>query len=186
MPIESPRATAESFHLEEGPLERGGDMNTLETFLAQRAEIKRGRADHETALQKEWNAAVERLLDQMTNWLRTADKERLLEIERTHHRLREMEVGVYDAPGLIVRLDAREVRVVPIARMVVGPDLSNGIIRIVRSFGRVDMTDGARKYLVFRTRIDPAEEWTIVEDEGFTFKKFTRESFEEAMQSLLQ
>jgi hypothetical protein len=151
-------------------------MKTLETFLAQRAEIKRGRADYESTLQREWISAIQRLLDQMIDWLRAADKEHLL----------ENEVGVYDAPGLAIRLDAREVKVVPAARMVVGPDLTNGIVRIVRAFGRVDMTDGARKYLVFRTQVDPTEEWTIVEDEGFTFKKFTRESFEEAMQGLLQ
>jgi hypothetical protein len=161
-------------------------MKTLETFLAQRAEIKRGRADYESTLQREWISAIQRLLDQMIDWLRAADKEHLLEIEEKNHRLRENEVGVYDAPGLAIRLDAREVKVVPAARMVVGPDLTNGIVRIVRAFGRVDMTDGARKYLVFRTQVDPTEEWTIVEDEGFTFKKFTRESFEEAMQGLLQ
>jgi hypothetical protein len=130
--------------------------------------------------------AIQRLLDRKIDWLRAADKEHLLEIEKKHHRLRGMDVGVFDAPGLVIRLDAREVGVVPVARMVVGPDLTNGVVRIVRSFGRVDLTDVARKYLIFRTQIDPAEEWTIVEDEGFTFKKFTRESFEEAIQDLLQ
>ena len=38
-------------------------------------------------------------------------------------------------PGLVIRLEAREARTVPIARMVVGPELSNGIIGVTRSFG---------------------------------------------------
>jgi hypothetical protein len=161
-------------------------VKTLEAFLAERAEIRRGRADQERALQVEWIGAIRRLIDQMTEWLRAADKEQLLELEGTTKRVREMEVGVYDAPGLIIRLEAREVTVLPVARMVVGPDLTNGIIHIARAFGRADMGDGATKYLLFRTQVSPAEEWIIVEDEGFTFKKLNRDSFEEAMQSLLQ
>ena len=48
------------------------------------------------------------------------------------------------------------------------------------------MTDGDKKFLLFRTAIEPTDAWVILEDEGFTFKNFTRESFEEATQSLLQ
>ena len=74
----------------------------------------------------------------------------------------------------------------PISRMVVGPSLSNGIIHVARAFGRVDLKSGDRKYLLFRSQIEPNESWVIVEDEGFTVKRFDRDSFEEAMQSLLQ
>jgi len=161
-------------------------VRTLEEFLHERAEIERGHADEKTALQREWVGAVQRLIGQITGWLRDADKEHLLEIEEKCHKLREVDVGVYTAPGLVIRLESQEARVIPVARMVVGPDLSNGLIRVIRAFGRVDMTDGEKKFLLFRTEVAPADEWVILEDEGFTFKRFTRESFEEAAQSLLQ
>ena len=69
-------------------------------------------------------------------------------------------------PGLVIRMEAREVRTVPIARMVVGPELSNGIIRLTRSFGRVDLTDGVEKFMLFRSQKDPSDEWVIVEEEA--------------------
>jgi hypothetical protein len=53
-------------------------------------------------------------------------------------------------------------------------------------FGRVDLTDGGEKFMLFRSQMDPSDEWIIVEDKGYTAKKFDRQSFEEAMQSLLQ
>jgi hypothetical protein len=161
-------------------------VRTLEEFLTEREQMERGRADEKIAVQKEWIGAVRRLIDQMTEWLRAADKNHLLEIEETQYKLREVDVGVYTVPGLVIWLEAQEARVIPVARMVVGPDLSNGLIHVVRAFGRVDMTDGEKKFLLFRTEIDPADAWVILEDEGFTFKRFTRESFEEATQSLLQ
>ena len=75
---------------------------------------------------------------------------------------------------------------VPISRMVVGPNLSNGIIHVSRAFGRVDLKSGDRKFLLFRSQREPSDSWVIVEDEGFTVKTFDRALFEEAMQSLLQ
>jgi hypothetical protein len=161
-------------------------VRTLEEFLTEREEMERGRADEKIAVQKEWIGAVRRLIDQMTEWLRAADKKHLLEIEETQYKLREVDVGVYRVPGLVIWLEANEVRIVPIARMVVGPELSNGIIRVTRSFGRVDITDGGEKFMLFRSQKDPSDEWVIVEDRAYTFKRFDREAFEEATQSLLQ
>jgi hypothetical protein len=122
----------------------------------------------------------------MTEWLHAADKEHLLEIEEKNDKLREIDVGVYTVPGLVIWLEAYEVRLVPVARMVVGPDLSNGITRVTRSFGRVDLTDGGEKYMLFRTQKDPCDEWVIVEDRGYTFRKCGREAFENAMLNFLQ
>ncbi len=120
-------------------------MSTLEEFLTERAEIQRGRADRTIAFQEEWIGAVRRLINQMTEWLRAADREHLLEIEEEQHKLREIDVGVYTIPGLAIYLEAIKLRVVPIASMVVGPELSNGVLRVTRSFGRVDLTDGGEK-----------------------------------------
>jgi hypothetical protein len=161
-------------------------MKTLKEFLHEHAEMERGRADERTAIQEEWIGALMRLLQQIKEWLRDADEEHQLEIEERWHKLREINVGVYAAPGLVIRLGAREVEVIPVARMVVGPELSNGLIRVDRAFGRVDLTDGDKSYLLFRTLKEPADEWVIVEDEGYTVDRFDRRTLEEAMQSLLR
>jgi hypothetical protein len=161
-------------------------MKTLREFLEERAEIERGRADEKMEMQQEWISAVHRLIEQIKEWISDADPNHFLESQRTYHRLREDKVGVYTAPGLVIRYEAREVQVVPIARMVVGPHLSNGLVSIKRAFGRVDITDGGEKYLLFRSQKDPVDEWAIVKDDGFIVKRFDRRTFEEAMQDLLQ
>jgi hypothetical protein len=161
-------------------------MKTLKEFLHERAEIERGHADEKNTIQQEWIGSVMRLIEQIKEWLREADDEHLLEIEGKWHRLREIDVGVYHAPGLVIRLEAREVQVTPVARMVVGPELSNGLIRVDHAFGRVDLSDGEKTFLLFRARMDPSDEWILVEDEGFTVDQLDRQAFEKAMQSLLQ
>jgi hypothetical protein len=161
-------------------------VKTLREFLSERAEIERSRADVKKDLQNEWIWAVRRLNEQIKDWLLDADQERLLKIDERQYEIREIDVGVYTVPGLVIRMDAREVRTVPIARMIVGPELSNGMIRVTRSFGRVDLTDGGEKFMLFRSQKDPSDEWVIVEDKSYTLKKFNREAFEEATQSLLE
>lgn len=161
-------------------------MQTLKEFLSARAAVERGRADEKKALQTEWIWAVRRLVQQVKDWLSDADQEKLLQVKEDHQEVRESELGVYSVPRLIIQLEAREVRLTPVARMVVGPNLSNGMIRVTRAFGRVDLTSGDRRYLLFRSQKEPDDAWAIVEDEGFTVKRLDRESFEEAMQSLLQ
>jgi hypothetical protein len=161
-------------------------MKTLKEFLDERAEIERSRADEKKAIQQEWIWAVRRLIQQIKDWLVDSDTNHLLKIIESSCELREVNVGVYAVPRLIIRFEAREVRVDPIARMVVGPLLSDGMIRMNRAFGRVDLTDGTEKFMLFRSQKDPSDEWMIVEDRGYTVRKFDRPAFEEALQSLLE
>jgi hypothetical protein len=161
-------------------------VKTLREFLSEHAEMERSRANFKKDLQTEWIWAVRRLNEQIKEWLLDADQERLLKIDERQYEIREVDVGVYTVPGLVIRMDAREVRTVPIARMIVGPELSNGMIRVTRSFGRVDLTDGGEKFMLFRSQKEPSDEWVIVEEKSYTLKKFDREAFEEATQSLLE
>jgi hypothetical protein len=161
-------------------------VKTLEEFLAERSEIERSRADEKKAIQQEWIWAVRRLMGQIQEWLQDADPGRSLEIKESYCEIREVNVGVYSVPGLVILHEAREIRIVPVARMVVGPLLSDGGARMSRAFGRVDMTDGGEKFMLFRSQMDPSDEWVIVEDRGYVVRKFDRQAFEEAMQSLLE
>jgi hypothetical protein len=179
---ESPRDLVECPWL---PSSRSRTVKTLREFLEERAEIDRNQADEKKAIQQEWIESVRRLIQQIKDWLIDSDPARLLEIDETSHELREIDVGVYTAPGLLIRYEAREVRLIPIARMVVGPDLSDGEIRMRRSFGRIDLTDGSEKFMLFRSQKDPSDEWMIVEDRTYVVRKFHRQSFDQAMQRLL-
>jgi hypothetical protein len=161
-------------------------MKTLKEFLREHAEIERRRADEKKAVQHEWIISLHRLVEQIKGWLHDADEEHQLEIEEIWHKLREIDVGVYDAPGLVIRLEAEEVQVKPVARMVVGPFLSNGQIRMNRSFGRVDLTNGGENFKLFRSQKDPSDEWVIVEEVAYRPKKFDLQAFGEAMQRLLE
>jgi hypothetical protein len=161
-------------------------VKTLKEFLAEHAEIERGRADEKRAMQQEWIGSLHRLIGQIREWLQDSDPEHLLKVEESYHEIREVDVGVYTAPGLAIRLEAREVRLIPIARKVAGPHLSNGLIHVRRAFGRTDLIGGGKKYLLFRSQADPTDDWVIVEDDGFRVKKLDRPAFEEALQSLLQ
>jgi hypothetical protein len=161
-------------------------VKTLKEFLAEHAEIERGRADEKRAMRQEWTESLHRLIGQIQGWLTDSDPDHLLEVEESYHEIREVDVGVYTAPGLVIRLEAREVRLIPIARKVVGPHLSNGLIHVKRAFGRADLIDGGKKYLLYRSQADPTDEWVIVEDDGFVVQKLDRQTFEEAMQSLLE
>lgn len=161
-------------------------MSTLKEFLASRAEIERERVDEKVAIQNEWRAAVLRLIEQIVAWLRDADTPRILEIHDDSHHLREVNVGVYNLPGLVIQLEAEEARVVPIARNAVGPVEDIGGNRIRRSLGRVDLKNGGKKYMLFRIEREPIDRWVIVDDESYTVREFNRQTFDEAMQSLLQ
>ena len=126
------------------------------------------------------------MIQPIQEWLVDSDPGHLLDLEESYHELREVNVGVYTAPGLVVRDEAREVRIVPIARMVVGPLPADSGVRMNRAFGRVDMTDGGEKFMLFRSEKDPSDEWVIVDDRGYVVRKFDRQTFEEAMQRLLE
>ena len=73
----------------------------------------------------------------------------------------------------------------PIARYVAGPLSATGVISVNRAYGRVDLTDGLKKFMVFRVDRDPEDRWNIVEQDGFRIQPFDQSTLEEAFKSLL-
>jgi hypothetical protein len=161
-------------------------MSTLQEFLKERADRIREGHSEKLRLQNEWIQAVDRLIRQIRQWLSDADSQNILEFFENSIQLRETDVGVYLVKRLTIRLEAQEVHVIPIARNAVGPVVSSGSTHRGRSFGRVDITDGVNKFLLFRTQIQPDDRWVIVNDENYIMRELNEESFASAMQSLLQ
>ena len=120
-------------------------------------------------------------------WLTYADPDHaILEVRETPYQLREEGIGSYEARGLIISLGRRELRVEPIARNVAGPLSSTGVIHVSRAYGRVDLTDGLQKYMIFRVEKVPEDRWSIIEQDGFRMRAFDQVAFEEAFKALLE
>ena len=161
-------------------------MSTLQDFLKQRADHIRDTLPERLRIQNEWIQAVERLINQLKEWLTASDPQHILEFFEDTVQRRESDVGVYLVKRLVIRLEAQEVQVVPIARNVIGPVTTSGATHTGRSHGRVDMTNGVNKFLLFRTQAEPSDRWIIVSDDTYVARDLDRASFDAAMQSLLQ
>ena len=155
---------------------------TFREFLDKQAQQKQ---QHEERRQRreQWIAALDRLIKQLSAWLAEADPGRVLDVVRTDVERAEPGLGTYQAPSLTISLGEAAVLVVPVGRDVVGIVGSQGDIGI-RAEGRVDITDGIRKYILYRTLKDGQEKWYAL-DEHFKAEPLNREQLEKILQDLL-
>lgn len=161
-------------------------MQSFQEFLAEQAEKLPSEQSKATEKRDEWIAAVDRFNQDVKTWLEQDDPERLLTIEERTYELREEGIGTYRVPGLLIGLGPREVRLEPIARFVAGPLSSSGIIHIPRAYGRIDLTNRLKKYMIFRTDLKLEGPWKMIEQDGYVLRPLAREPFEEALQRLLE
>jgi hypothetical protein len=133
----------------------------------------------------EWVGAVDRLKVRIQNWLAEDDPRQLLQIGRLPFHLRERGIGSYRIDGLSIGLGPREVRLEPVARNVAGSVATTGAISMPRAFGRVDLTNGLEKYLIFRDAVEPEDRWRILDEDRHEARPFDRQSFEDALRDLL-
>lgn len=161
-------------------------VGSLKEFLEEQAEKLRADEHHWVERRDEWIAAVDRLTDQIQGWLTQADPDqKILKIRDCPYDLQEEGLGPYQVRGLSIGLGPWTVLVKPIARYVAGPRSATGHIHISRAYGRVDLTDGMQKYMIFRVEKEPEDRWNIIEQDGFRLQVFNQASFEQALKSLL-
>ena len=162
-------------------------VGSLKDFIAERVEKLRTEKPQADKKRDEWVDAVDRLNQQISEWLTQADPDHnVLEVCERPYQLREEGIGTYEVRGLSIGLGTREVRVEPIARNVAGPLSATGVIQVNRAYGRVDLTDGLKKFMIFRVEKDPEDRWKIIEQDGFQMQTFDQSAFEEALKSLLE
>ena len=161
-------------------------MASLKEFLESEAEKLRSEQAAALTERQEWIAAVERLLAQTKEWLGEADTKRILMVEETPIRIAERGLGTYEIPALTIGLGTREVRIKPVARHVLAPLRVTGRFQVPRAYGRVDMTNGLDRFMIFRTELEPGDHWIITEEDEPLLERFERESFDSAFQSLLK
>ncbi len=154
---------------------------TLRDFLlknAPRDEIWRRQ------VRAEWIAAVDRLLAQLRAWLAEAGTAELLDLEPLEFERREQGLGAYPIKGLAIHFGERTVKVVPVGRMVQAHLGQYAEAGHENAEGRVDITNGAYKYYLYRKLTDTGEQW-LVQDERGDIRPLDREQFEAILQVLL-
>ena len=157
---------------------------TLREFLLKNAP----RAEQENRRRQwreEWIAAVDRLLAQLRAWLTDADTAKLVDLEPLEFEKREQGLGAYHIHGLAIHFGERTVKVVPVGRNVLahlGPYAEAGH---ENAEGRVDITNGAYKYYLFRKLNDAGAEQWLLQDERSAIRPLDREQFEAILQDLL-
>src|SRR5690606_26964190 len=153
-------------------------MPSLKEFLAERAETLRSEQKAAALNRDEWIESVGRLLGQMRDWLKSSDPDGFLHVNSEEFVTNEEGLGEFRLPRLVIQLGTRDVRVEPIARYVAGPHSATGAIHIQRAYGRVDMTDGLRKFMIFRVDKEPQDRWIIIEQNGYRVRDCDQSAFE--------
>lgn len=132
-----------------------------------------------------WIAAIDRLLTQLRAWLTEAGTAELLDLEPLEFERREQGLGGYRIKGLVIHFGERTVKVVPVGRNVaahLGPYAEPGH---EKAEGRVDITNGAYKYYLYRKLNDAGQEQWFVQDERAGIRPLDREQFEAILTDLL-
>jgi len=163
---------------------------SFQEFLRQKA--KGSDLKDRNRSRSEWLSVLNRLLDQVRDWLRQSDPDDLLEtvpyeVERVEPRL-----GIYDAPALKIRLGTDSVDILPMGRHVTKHIEIQHLQAIPGnqdrwgdlSGGRVDITDGERRYQLFRSIQDGRDHWYAWGD-SMTLLPFDRDRLETILKDLL-
>ncbi len=135
------------------------------------------------ARQEEWVAAVDRLIGKMRTWLGEADPKGVLDLAPIEIQRSEPGLGTYKIRKLKINLGEAAVLVEPVGRNVVGVVGGQGGAEF-RAEGRVDITDGIRRYILYRTLTEGQETWYAL-DQQFCAAPLDRERLEGILQDLL-
>jgi hypothetical protein len=153
---------------------------TLTEFLQEKAKDESQR--DRWRLREEWVGAVNRLIGQFQAWLREADRLGVLTMWTEEIEILEERLGAYRVPRLHVRLNATEVKVIPVARFNAGI-IYEGEGKGERKDGRIDLLGIGMRYILYRV-LGSEERWYAL-DEKYASRLLDRERFEAIMKEML-
>ncbi len=160
-------------------------MSSFKDFLELEAKRQRAETTERDSVREEWIRAVDDLLALMIDWIKAADENGVLKIERTTHKIREPRIGTYEAAGLRLVSGLRAIDVVPVARYSIGSIVGDSLGTSIRH-GRIDMSYGGRRFMLYRqTDGEGRLNWIIVDDQDYIGRPFEQGTFEHAIESLL-
>jgi len=135
---------------------------TFQDFLEKQAQQQQHKERRER--REEWIAAVGRLIGQLREWIAEADPAAVLDVVPIEIEKAEPGLGVYRIPGLKISVGDASVQVAPVGRNVVGVVFPQGDVAGIQAEGRVDITDGIQKCLLYRTLKDGQEKWYALDE----------------------
>jgi hypothetical protein len=156
-------------------------LMTFQEFLEKQAEQSHSKERRER--REEWINSVGRLIGQLRAWLAESDPAGILDVVPIEIEKTEPGLGIYTIPGLKISLGAASVQVAPVGRNAVGSVSLQGDVGI-RAEGRVDITDGIRRFTLYRTLKDGQEKWHAL-DERFRAEPLDKSRLERILQDLL-
>jgi hypothetical protein len=110
-------------------------------------------------------AAAHRLLERCQTWLAEADPGGVLDLQRSSQDKAEEGLGRYKAPVLLVEHGDTRVYIVPFARNTTRSlRLPSG--QEVRTAGRIDVTNGVEKQVLYRVEAGGKERWYVAPERG--------------------
>ena len=154
---------------------------TLREFLvknAPRQELERRRR------REEWVAAVDRLINQVQQWLKEANADGLLEVFVIEVERQEQGLGTYLAKSLELVYGERIVKVFPVGRSALADLGPFGEPGHQKAEGRVDISNRYDKYHLYRKLTADGETW-IVQDHAGVLRLLDKPQFEVILQALL-
>src|SRR5262245_28219255 len=122
-------------------------MSALRSFLKAQVQQQRETQVQRMEVLDEWKRAVNSLIGQFETWLREADPENVLTIDRIPITIQEKRLGTYEVEGLRVRLGAREFCVEPVVRYSLGSIAGDLMGTTIRD-GKVNMFSGDKRYML--------------------------------------
>lgn len=154
----------------------------FQEFVKTRAEEYGSKERRER--REEWLLAIRHFLDCIDGWLYHADPQQYLdkipyEVSRTEPLL-----GTYDAPALRIALGPGKADLIPIGRSP-SARFDPALFGLGTQLGgRIDLTDGFRKHVIYRVIEPSGESWRYIDDENLV-RVLDQESCVTLLQELL-
>jgi hypothetical protein len=133
----------------------------------------------------DWKRAVASLIDRLEGWLREADEDHALTIDRIPITIAERRFGTYTVEGLRVRMGIAEFRLEPIGLNVLGPLLGDDLDTEIRD-GWVKIRGGYADYSLYRRKAEQGDEWFVVDEQSDKPRPLDQSVFEDAVLRLLK
>ena len=166
-------------------------MGVLTEYLREEASRRNAAWPARAEAAREWQTALDTIFDQITEWLRTADTDGVLELRRDTVRHYESRLGNCTLPRLTIVYEATEIVLQPRSRYAVS-------FQVVGGDGTVRPADGLISvlrpepsgYHLFRLMDDGQARWYIAPGHGTKHKveyaEFTRGEAEALLVGLLK
>jgi hypothetical protein len=155
-------------------------MTSFKEWVKQKTD--ESSSSERTQLVNDWVHACLRLREQVKGWLNEEGEGRIVfrevVIERSERRL-----GTYSTWKLVIGVGDETVELVPLGRNVFGSFGLPGETEH-RGAGRVDLTNGTRKYMLYRTIQAGEDVWYIIDEQSRT-SLLTKERFLEIVMDLM-